>query len=245
MIVLKYKYKSVKNNIQHTQTHATPNAADVIELAWPNNMTKALSTVMMHKQIIKQKNNGDGGNPSKKNNPRKNRGGGNNNSDTGANVSVTNAAKPPELEGEDALEANQVELNAETVREDPTPTNNGGCTAVWFILSSVGDDDSLEDDIIWAQTKENNKTTGVVRVIRAETVENDVPCQHNSNLNGSENETTVLDVSEGEIKNLENVSYYNNAEYNNYQPSNSDTLLQRVVLKYVMSKRVSEYWSLD
>ena len=105
---------------------------------------------MMHKQISKQKNNGGGGNLNKKNNPRRNRGGGNNNSDTGANVSVTNASEPPEVEGGDVLEANQDKPNAETVSEDPAPTSNGGNVTVWFVFSSVGDefDNSLEDNII-------------------------------------------------------------------------------------------------
>ena len=52
-------------------------------------------------------------------------------------------------------------------------------------------------------------------------------------------------MNEGEIENSENVGYYNNAQYNDYQPSNSDTLLQNVVLKYTMSKREYENWALD
>ena len=246
MIVLNCKNNPVKNDIQHTQTHATSNAAGVIELAWPNRITKALSMVMMHEDIHKQKNNGGGDNPSKKNNSRRNRGGGNNNSDTAANVSVTNAEEPPEVEGGNTLDANQVESNAETVNEDLTPTNNGGRDAVWFVLSLVGNefDDSLEDDVIWAPTEENDGKTGVVRVIRAETVGNNFPCQHNNNLNGTESERTVHDVNEGEIENSENVGYYNNGEYGNYQPRDSDTLLQKAVLKHAMSKRESEDWSL-
>ena len=89
---------------------------------------------MMHEQMSKQKINEGGGNSSKKNNPRKNRGGINNNSDIGANVSVANALEPPEVEGGDALEANQAEPNAEMVSKDPTSTDNGGRAVVWFVL---------------------------------------------------------------------------------------------------------------
>ena len=92
----------------------------------------------------------------KRPNPRRNRGGGTNN--TEANVSVTNAARSPKVEGGDASDANQDEPNAETANKDPTPTDNGGDTAVRFVLSSVGDefDDSIDDGIVWPTAEEND-----------------------------------------------------------------------------------------
>lgn len=84
-----------------------------------------------------------------------------------------------------------------------------------------------------------------MRVIRAETVVNHVPRQQSSNKNGIKNDTTVPDVNEGKIENSENVCYYNDAVYTDYLPSDSDILIQKGVLKYAMSKRESEDWSLD
>ena len=72
-------------------------------------------------------------------------------------------------------------------------------------------------------TKKNNKTTGVVRVIRVETVGNHVPRQQSNNQNGTENEAAVPNINESEIENAENVGYYNDAEYADYLRVNSDT----------------------
>lgn len=67
----------MKSDIQHIQTHKRPDAHGVVELSSLSNITKALSMVMMHKQVSKQKDCGGGGGPNKKNNPRINRGDGN------------------------------------------------------------------------------------------------------------------------------------------------------------------------
>ena len=148
LLVMNCKHKSVRNNIQHTQTHMRPNAAGVVESAWPNDISKAILMLMIHEDMQKQKKNGGGGSQNKKTNPKRNRGGGTNN--TEANVSVTNAAGSLEVECDDALDTNQDRPNAEMASKDPTPTDNGGDAAVWFVLSSVGDkfDDSIDDDII-------------------------------------------------------------------------------------------------
>ena len=47
MIVLNCKHKSVKNDIQHMQTHARLDVNGVVELLWPNNISKSLAMVMM------------------------------------------------------------------------------------------------------------------------------------------------------------------------------------------------------
>lgn len=87
LLSLNCRHKSVKNDIQHTQTYAIPNINGVVLSSWPGNISKSLAIVMMHKQTAKQKKSGGDGGPSKKNIPSQNRGGGSN--DT-TNVSLTN-----------------------------------------------------------------------------------------------------------------------------------------------------------
>lgn len=70
LLILNYKYKSVKNKIQRRQTHERPDANGAVPSLWPDNISKSLAIVMMHEQTAKQ-NNGGGDSPSKKNNPRR------------------------------------------------------------------------------------------------------------------------------------------------------------------------------
>lgn len=147
---------------------------------------------------------------------------------------MTNALEPPKAEGGDALEANQDKPNVETMSKDLAPTGNGDNGTVRFVLSSVGDkfDNSLDDNIYWESTKENNKATGVIRVIRAEIIGNHVPRQLSNNQdeyeqNKTENEATVSDINgESKIEDAENVGLYNDEDYADYdQLIDSDTLL--------------------
>ena len=88
LLILNCKHKSVKEDIQFRQTHARPDANGVIASCWPDNISSALSMVILQEQKSKS-NNGGGGSPTKRNRNRRNRGGGNNNNNT-ANVSLTN-----------------------------------------------------------------------------------------------------------------------------------------------------------
>ena len=118
--------------------------------------------LIVHKQTAKQNNSGGGGGgggASKKNNPRRNRGGGNNKN---ANVSLTNVSEPTNTEDVHPVEASQNKPNIEVISKTPALTNNGCSAAVWFVLSSIGDnfDDSVEGDIFWAPEESNKQKIG-------------------------------------------------------------------------------------
>lgn len=244
LLILNCKYKSVKEDIQFQQTHARPDANGIIASRWPNNLSSALSMVMLQEQKSKQ-NSGGGGSPTKRNRNRRNRGGGNNNSNS-ANVSLTNA-EDAEPEG-----ASRDGRDTDAATDAPAPSNNN--TQVRFVMSAIGDefDQSVDDDIIWETDEDNDPSSAAVRITKANLVEDGVPedNQNNDSFEGSDTVRRQLQSNLGEYWNIQpndedvdddeaSDSNANNEASENgeeYDPSLDPVLMRKAIFRASMMK---------